>query len=151
MATLHMTNNEPAVWTPERLAQFGLLSDGGEAAVAVVQAFNDTMATDVHDVLHAADAARWNEVCRLAHRIAGSCLNLGADRLGHHCRAIESSLLAAPELHAGGVQPPRALQDQHSRQELQHPQPHALTALLAELPSLAERTQAATQAWLLTL
>lgn len=143
-----MMNNELALWTSERLAQFGLLSDGGEAAVAVVEAFNESMATDVHDVLQAMDAARWDEVGRLAHRIAGSCLNLGADRLGQHCRAIEGLLVAQGRQAGGGGQGGGASSSSSS-----HDQPHQqpLAELLAQLPALAERTRAATQEWLLTV
>jgi HPt (histidine-containing phosphotransfer) domain-containing protein len=148
-----MMNNELALWTSERLAQFGLLSDGGEAAVAVVEAFNESMATDVHDVLQAMDAARWDEVGRLAHRIAGSCLNLGADRLGQHCRAIEVLLVAQGRQAGGGGQGGGASSSSSSSHDQPHQQPHQqpLAELLAQLPALAERTRAATREWLLTV
>lgn len=74
----------------KRLDQFGLLADPTVLSEALRE-FDDGLAEQLVAVEAGIGAQDRRAIERAAHRIAGSCLTLGASRLGAHAADLERS------------------------------------------------------------
>lgn len=80
----------------KRLDQFGLLADPAVLSEALRE-FDDGLAEQLVVVERGLEQGDRRTVERAAHRIAGSCLTLGAARLGAHAAELERSAPHEPD------------------------------------------------------
>lgn len=74
----------------KRLDQFGLLADEAVLKEALIE-FDQGLAEQLDSIQHGVAAGDRRVIERSAHRIAGSCLTLGAARLGACASELERS------------------------------------------------------------